>query len=461
MNKDKTTAAIRAFEEALDEDRAFSGSAEDFLTIIRYYHRENFLELALEAADEASKQHPGCKELFLIKARILIEMHQEAPALHLLAGAGPGSPDIELLKARALTCMGRYEEALELLDELKEGASRKVWVDACVAEAYVYECRQEHERAFFLLREALVEDTRNQLALERVAVCIDLTRQYEESISLHEALLDADPYSHLAWYNLGQARAALGQYEEAVQAFEYAFLACSTFEPAYLDCGELCLQLGRPAQALQYFMEALERFEPHPELNFQIGCCYEAMKQYDRAADFFSNLLKQDPFDEEVLYRIGCCHAGAGRWKKAVQAFYRAIDMDDQREEFHLALAEALEKLGQRARAALHYATAHSLAPDSEVYALHYARFLLFSLQCRMALLVIESVAQLHEDNARLHWARVACLFSTGRRAEALYRLGEAFELYPQDVSVLWEWAPELTGDADVQKVLSCCEPVL
>ena len=52
-------------------------------------------------------------------------------------------------------------------------------------------------------------------------------RNYEECVTLHEQIIDENPYSCVAWYNLGLCHSYLGNYEDALEALEFSYLALS------------------------------------------------------------------------------------------------------------------------------------------------------------------------------------------------------------------------------------------
>ncbi len=447
MNKTAFLSTVKAFEDAFLENRSFPGSEEDFLSIIHHYHSQNYQAQALEAVDEAIRQHPTDLQWYLIKAQILIELQQASLAVRTLSDTASINPDataVKLLKIEALICMGMYDEATTILDALKWECETEIPADIWVAESKIHESRQEYERMFFALQTALNTEPCHVQALERMGSCIDYCRRYKESILIHETILDTRPFCHLAWYNLGHAQAHLGLYEEAIQSLEYAFLTQSDFEAAYLECGELCLETGNPGKALQCFWEALERFGTNGELLFLAGrACFE-MGDYPRASTYFSKAWEHEPYDDEILFFTGRCYAAQGHWKKAIRSFAKAIDIEDQREEYHIAMADALAAIGKMAEAGEYYAEALLLAPDSETCILAYARFLYRQHEYEQAKELLENAGAWGEAPAGLTYAHIACVHACGKTAEALYLLAEVLEIYPEGASMLQEWAPAL-----------------
>src|SRR5690625_6815507 len=82
-----------------------------------------------------------------------------------------------------------------------------------------------------------------------------MINSFEESIELHKHIINEDPYSYMAWYNLGQAYSCVGQYEKALAAYEYSYLIEPGFELGYQDRGDLFFELGRYKEALECYNE--------------------------------------------------------------------------------------------------------------------------------------------------------------------------------------------------------------
>lgn len=51
--------------------------------------------------------------------------------------------------------------------------------------------------------------------------CVELAGKQDESVELHKAILDENPYSYLAWHNLGNAYYDMGYFEKSIEAYEF------------------------------------------------------------------------------------------------------------------------------------------------------------------------------------------------------------------------------------------------
>lgn len=429
----------------------------EFLRIIGHYEIEEQWDRALEASDYALNCHSYSTDLYLKKAQLLIEGHKEMLALQVLEQAAvfdPAEPGITLMKAEALCYLYRYEEALELLESLKQEADGTGLSDIYMIEALVYETQEEYERMFYALRAALQADLGNQDAIEKLGLCMELSRKYKESIPIYEEILDHDAYAYLAWYNLGHAHAYFSNYEEAIEAYEFTIAINDQYESAYRDCADLCFELKQYPKALRYYLEVSEMFEPDSDLLLHIGQCYHEMADYGMARTHYQRAIQLDVFNDEAYYCTGLTYACEEKWRQALRYYQRAIRIDYHREEYHAAIGETYHHLGQHDDADRHYREAIELASEESRYWLEYAGLLLETNRLEEALELLAEAAEMTTETELLY-CRIACLFAAGKRQEGIYWLGEALAESFDKHRTLFEWAPGLEHDSQVVAMIA------
>ncbi len=428
-----------------------------FLQLIEFYEREERLDKAITVANQAIERYLFSVDFYLRKAELLIDAGNETLALKTLDRAevfAPGQLEISLLKAEALTYQDRGEDALDLLDNLKEASDKNSLSEIYLVESLVYEFSHEHEKMFDVLKKAIMVSPKNDEALERLWLAVELSRKYSESIDLHKKIIDAHPYSYMAWYNLGHAYAYLGRYEKAIDAYEFSFVINENFEYALKDCADLCFETNQFNKAIKYYLELINDADADSDLFQKIGESYQQLGNCNKAVEFFRQALKLDPLNDEVYYHYGSCYAYNGRWKEAARYFGKAVEIEDRREEYYGALAQAQAHLGDFDRAEIFYRKAIDIAPEEGKFWLEYALFLLDTSRAEDALSIL-SAAEITEDTAKLQFGQIACLFRLGRRKEACQMLWQALEEGDQDYAIVFEMAPELEDDIEVQTILS------
>ena len=448
---------VIAYEEQFKNGEMAYFEEKAYLKIIEFYERDHQLDKALEVADNAIAHHSYSADCYTRKAEILIGLGKEEDALQVLETAclyAPLESEVALLKAEALAGLGRTTEAVDLLETLRGGANPELLSNIYLVESVVFEVEEEHERMFLALKAAIDLDPENSVALERFGVCVELSRKYEESIAIHEAILEKNAYSALAWYNLGHAQAYLGNYEEAISAFEFAFVIDEGFEDACRECAGLCFELKQYNKSLKYYHELLESFEPDSETFTAIGQCYFQLGKYAAAETFYNRAIQLDPLNDEIFFFIGQCYAQEESWETALHFFEKAIQIESQREDYYLALGEAYWKVENREDAEDCFRLAVETNPEEYFTWIRLAAFFLDIGDAETALEITEMGVE-ETESTELLYCQVACLFSAGRRKEACFWLGEALVEDFDSHILLFTLLPSLEDDRDVISLIS------
>lgn len=452
---------VSHYEDQLESGSVTFKSADSFHSLIDYYQREYLTDRAIEVVGHALRQYGPMASFLVRKVELLLlkkEAEQALFTLDQLEVVMPGSIKAGILRAESLAMMDLYEEGIKLLDQLKLNASAAQLSQLYVGEALIYEGLKAYEQMYFVLKAALLEDPSNMEALSRMWYCVEYARKHEDSLELHERIIDEDPFNALAWYNLGAAHHYLLNYEEAIEAYEYAFLAKDDFEFAYRDCAEVCLYVENYHKALQCYQEVLERFEPDADLFYHIGLCYEKTGNYLVARNFYERAVEFDYYCAEAHYHIGLCFGKQMEWQKAISSFLKAVRIEDNNEDFHAALADAYAKVGNFKKAEAFYRLAADTAPEEPTHWIKLVRFLMGRGRTHEALETLDDADE-NTYGPALLYCRSACLFEMGDKQAALLVLEEALAEDFDAHDALFRMMPILEKDSEVRAVISIFQP--
>ena len=452
---------VSRYENTVEAGILASWKEEEFIQLVEFYEREKLFDRALEVTGQGIQQFPDKLEFYLRKSRLLLRCEREDMAAATLDEAerlAPNEVDIPLLRAEILIALELYEDAHTLLQSIDELDNPVTLSKVFYREALLFEKTEQYESMFYALRAALEENPANRQALEKMWLCMELSKRYEESILLHEQILDEDPYSYLAWYNLGHALAYLGRYEEAIEAYEFAFVINEKFEFAYRDCAEICFELKKYRKALRYYSEVLEHFAPDHDLLLRIGQCHQLLHHFGIAKSFFERALRLDPMNDEVFFHIGECLAQEGDFENSIKLYLKAIRIEDRREEYFASLAKTCDRLGRTDEAEQYFRQATEIAPESTEYWTQYAEFLMRQSLFEQALEVLLE-AEDYSVGPELLYGQITCLFALGRRQEALLTMEVALEEdFPLHIH-LFHQLPELKDDPEVLAMIAAFQP--
>ncbi|MEM9820175.1 MAG: tetratricopeptide repeat protein [Bacteroidota bacterium] len=428
-----------------------------FNRLIEYYEDKNSPEKALEVIEHALSQHCYSVGFYLRKLRLLLDRDSAQEALTCLETAesyAPNNFELQLLKIEALTKLSYYRDVFDLIDRLRATTFGQELAELCYAEAIVFELMDQYERMFFSLQECLRIHPRHERAAQRILWATEFSGKYEESIELHQSIIDEDPYLAAAWYNLGHAYSSLEEFALAIEAFEYAFIIDKGHEYAYRECAETCIQIGRFEKALQCYEEVLEHIEADSDLLTKIGYCYESLNDVNLAKSFYLRAVKIDPQNSEVHFRMGECYSREQRWESAIGCYEKALHLNGRREEYLAAIGEAYFQVDNDEKAAFFFQKAADTAPETTKYWIQYASFLMDTGAIEMALDTLDEAGQFSEGTELLY-CRIACLFQLGRRKEALYLLGQALSENFSMHDALFDLIPTLENDRDIKAVIA------
>lgn len=448
---------VAAYEHLLGMGNPFFLEEEHFAVVIDFYDQEELLEKALEAAQHAIETHPFATDFYARKAQLLIRNGEEIEAMELLEEAlsiSPAELGLLLIKAEALAAMDQIEDALALLSACKEDADAKDMSYIYVVESIIHEQEEEYEAMYDTLSQALKAYPRNDDAIERFWLAVELTNKHEECIAALEAVIDNHPYSWLGWYYLGHASAYVGNYPEAIDAYEFAFTINENMEAAYRDCAELCMEIKDYERALKWYLDIMAQFDADSEVLQHIGQCYHYLGDYRTARSFYSRAMRIDPHNDEIYYNNAQCLAAEGKWKEAVRYYRKALSIEDHQEDYHAALGQAYLALGNYRQAEPAFRRATELAPEDPLYWLVYSVFLSSTNRSEEAVELL-AVAEQIAPHPRIMYGRVACLFKIGRRQEASYWLGEALAEDFEAHGTLFDVNPDLAQDSLVQSLIA------
>lgn len=116
--------------------------------------------------------------------------------------------------------------------------------------------------------------------------------------------------------------------------------------------------------AIEQLKQGLSRSPQDPELYYELGRAYLALRQADAAGLAFEQALRWAPNHPQILMQLGNVASIKGNEAAAAEYFRQSLKLDAQQADVHFNLANSLRKLGDRATAIQHYQQSLRLAPN-------------------------------------------------------------------------------------------------
>lgn len=450
---------VERFEDMMQSQSVHFFEESSLEHIIEFYEEIGDFNKVLGAVDFAIEQYPFSAFFLIKKAQVLFDDNQRQQALEVLQKAETFSPSdisVYLLRSDIFLAEGAHDEALAEVDKAFAFADEEDLADLYLEKADVFEDWEKYEEVFKCLKMTLQIDPENYEALERMWFCVELMENYEESIHFHQQLVDDNPYSFMAWYNLANAYAGLGFYEKSVDAFEFVIAINEKYPFAYRDCAAILYKLKNYTKAAEYFLEAAQLNKSNKEFSqkeiyFQLGLCHKKMNDLNRARSYFRKSVKIDPYMHEAFYQIAKTYMKEGNFRTAIHSLERAVKINDQNVKYVTALAKAYEGCEDYLNATTFYKTSLTINPGIIQNWESVIRSLFMAEEYEMAYeKVSQAIKHFPDEAARFLTIKAALLYLQGRKNHALASLEESLSLGFDYLKKIKSIAPNMTLDKDV-----------
>src|SRR3984885_13462820 len=339
---------------------------EAFERIIDHFDDTEDLTQAIEAVELGIEQYPYSSALLIKKADLMIATRRYQEALTILERAGlldSGDINLYILKTDAYLALDQQEKAGLLLENALlhfEGEER---IEIFFELAHVYDDYEEFDKIFDCLKLILEQDPGNEEALYKICFWTDFTGRNEESIRLHQQIIDDNPYSELAWFNLAAAFQGLKLYEKAVDAYKYALAIDEKFDYAYRNMGDAFIRLRKFKDAIESLEKVLELSRPEDVIYEAIGHCYDKLNNYAQARFYYRKASHLNPDDSKLYYKLACTYLNEGQWSNAVKQLETALHLTPRQPEYNLAMGESKMQLGDYKEAIQFFSNVVRLRP--------------------------------------------------------------------------------------------------
>lgn len=349
-DKDEIRELVKQFQN-LRSGKGYTFLDEDaYEKIVDYFDDLEDLPQAIDAVETGLEQFPYSSTLHIKKADLMIATRRYHEALEVLGQAELlDSNDINLyiLKTDAYLALDQQEKAVELLQNalgLFEGQEK---IEMLFELADVYDDYEEFDKIFDCLRLILEQEPTNEEALYKICFWTDFTGRNEESISLHQQIIEDYPYSELAWFNLGAAYQGIKLYEKSIDAYKYAVAIDEKFDYAYRNMGDAYIRLRKYRDGIEALERVLELSRPEDVIYEAIGHCYDRLKNYAQARFYYRKASHLNQEDSKLYYKIACTYINEGHWVTGARQLQTALQMHRLQPEYNLAMGECKMQLGE------------------------------------------------------------------------------------------------------------------
>ncbi len=323
--------SLSKFESMLKTNKVLFFDSEEFEDIILHYMDIGKSSLAKKALKLALEQHPKSTGLKLVQVEMLVfddKLDIAEKMLNELYALEPTNEEIYIQKANIHSKRDNHEKAVELLKIALKYTDDYADVYNLIGMEYLFMDELELAKESFI--KCLEEEPEEQSSLYNVIYCFEFLEQNEKAIEFLTKYIDTNPYSEIAWHQLGRLNYGLKKYEEALSAFDYATLIDDEFLGAYMEKAKALERLKRYEEAIENYNETIRLDDPTSYALLRIGKCNEKLGNEVEALKYYNQTVYEDPLLDKGWIAITDFYFRQKNYNKALYFANKAIAIDSE-----------------------------------------------------------------------------------------------------------------------------------
>ena len=329
--------SLKRFEKMLRTDSVYFFDSTDFERIIKYYIDNGKTNLAKKAISLGLQQHPQTTGLQLLKAEMLIAESKHTEAIHLLEeveALEPNNEEVYIQKALLLSKKDKHKEAIKLLKFALNLGEEEDSIDILSLIGMEYLFLEDFKRALLYFKNCVEIDLYDHTNLYNIIYCYDMLGNQEGAIEYLKGHIEVEPYSEVAWHQIGRQYFILNKYIDSLKAFDYALLIDDRFVGAYIEKAQVLEELGRYEEAIENYLITTEIEDPSAYAFLKIGKNFEKLYKTNSAITYYLKSNDQDPFLDKPLLALVNLYYKNENYQKTLFYINKLFDIDDENVEF-------------------------------------------------------------------------------------------------------------------------------
>ncbi len=447
---------LSKFESMLKTNSIYFFDLVEFEEIIVHYLDTGKHSLAKKAVQLGLQQHPTSIDLKLLEVEILIfddKLEKAAKLVKRIEALAPDNEEVYIQKATILSKGGNHKEAIQNLKIALIHTDEKVDVWSLMGMEYLY--LDDFENARLSFAKCIDVDYEDYSALYNVVYCFDMEKDHEQAVTFLNSYLDKNPYSEVAWHQLGRQYFVLNMYKEALTCFDYAVLIDESFIGAYLEKAKTYEQLGEYKDAINNYMVTLELDDPTAYAYVRVGECYQELKELETAISFYKKAVHEDPLLDKGWILLTEAYYAQKDFQKALYYISKAIKIDDTNALYWRKYSDINIKLSFYEEAIKGFEKCLELKDESiEIY-IAMCDVLLFIGDFNDALKVLFSAQKIYKDFAEIEYRLSGLFFVLNKENHGIAHLISGMKIDYSYHSIIQELFPTVYDHLAVKKIVA------
>ncbi len=452
---DNNNLPLTKFESMLKTNHVLFFDSEEFENIIHHYLNQGKISLAKKAISLGLDQHPTSTNLKLFKVEVYIFENKLIKAdtlLNELYILEPMNEEIYIQKANIFSKKNEHEKAVDVLKQALELTNDVVDIYSLIGMEYLLLDQFENAKEYFM--KCLETDSVDYSALYNIIYCFDFLDQNQEAINYLNKFLDKNPYSEVAWHQLGKQYITIEKYAKALAAFDFAIISDDIFIGAYLERGKVLEKLKRYNEAIESYNVTLKLDDPTSYALLRIGNCHEKLGDNDLAVQYYYKTVHEDPLLDKGWIAITKFYNKKKNYQKALYYINKAINIDTENVTYWKLYAQINQRLKFYEEAERGYKKTLELG-NYELNTWISRGDLLIKLgEVQAAIYNFEQALEFYPENAEIEYRLSGLYFSLNEESKGIFHLKNGVKINYEYAFILDELFPEIANNVKVKNIL-------
>jgi len=274
--------------------------------------------------------------------------------------------DSPFAEARRLLELGKFPEAIEALEKLREqnlelrGLSRELGI--------AYYRKGDYMKAVTNFKQAIKENANDGEATQLMGLALYLAGRPGEAIPYLEKVQSWYPSANVdAAYILGVSYIQTKNYPQARVAFAKMFGVPAESAASYLFTARMLLRLDFGPVAEEYGRKAVALDAKLPLAHFLLGELYIYQSKIPEAIGQFQQELAINPGHATTYYKLADAYSRVQKYDDAEKLLQRSIWLDAAATGPYILMGKVLEKKGEPALAVRSLQRAIAMDPNNSI----------------------------------------------------------------------------------------------
>lgn len=458
LSNDEILQKVVQFEDMISEKSFTFFDVEDYENIIDYYIDLEMHEKVNAALDFGLNQFPNDLTLSLIKVEVLNSKQLVDDSYMLLKSLKQFYPNnIEVLynlgKIYAITdqiqtAKNYFENAFDLI------RVNDSYNDLLSDIAYEFLQIGQNLQAIHVMKRIVEIKPEDESTMMELGIAFHESSLIDEAIIYFTEIIDSNPYSHIAWFNLGTLHNVKEDWKEALFAFDMCLVINEKFTAAHYGKANSYIQEKEYQNAIDTFNESFNFDHPNSYAYCCLGECYEKIGDFKKALIFYEKSLEIDDSQSDAWLGIGVVRDLNNQTLDALKFIEKAINLDPENPEYWYIFAEFLSKLGKITEAEDAFKKVVELDPGNIDAWIDYSNFLFENTSKTRAIKEVERAIITNKGDQDLKLRLIAMQIASGKIADAKSKLIDFQKNENSSIQKLFEIYPEIKNIPEIIDVI-------